>query len=50
MENPNQKTCACEKTCCGCAGVKTERCVCGERCACEPRCRCGGGCACGVKK
>jgi hypothetical protein len=46
MENQTQNECRCEKTSCGCANVKAERCQCGERCACKSACRCIGGCAC----
>jgi len=46
MANQTQNECRCEKTSCGCATVKVDRCVCGERCACKSACRCTGGCAC----
>jgi len=46
MANQTLSECRCEKTSCGCANVKAERCLCGERCACKSTCRCGGGCAC----
>ena len=50
MNEQTKNECRCEKTACGCAGVRVERCSCGERCACRSGCRCGAGCSCAAAK
>jgi hypothetical protein len=50
MNEQAKNECRCEKTTCGCAAVRVERCSCGERCACRSSCRCGAGCSCAAAK
>lgn len=50
MANQTQNECRCEKSSCGCANTKAERCACGERCSCKTTCRCATGRACDATK